>query len=468
MLVDCKDVVWSELGAIELRYKMKLNLSYLAKAAVFIGIAVLPCMALGQSKAKPKPKPKTQPQSFSLSKITFTGLKEFEMARAIETSGLRKGQKAAIQDVEAAAKMLLQTGFFGSVGYQYADKKRGMELEFQVEEAKGFLPCVFDNFVWFSNEELVKTIRAKVPLFKGSVPQLGTAKQDVTKALQDLLRARKIPGTVRLLLNADLKQGKLTSCLIRVTDINLPIRQLQFRGAGCISETVLQEKAKFLTGQQYSKKNITEFVSETLVPLFKKKGYFRVQFRDPAVEIQSSSASEFGINVILDVIEGEGYRWDKAVWIGDLPLAPEELDRIIGMKSGDIADSIRIDEGISSISRELQRRGYLEARTKETPEFNDAAGTIKYNIQLFAGPKYTMGSLTFKGVPDKIANKLRSKWKTHPGENFDALYPEEFVERDAKDIIVSNRLASLSRMAVPDRERLTVNVTLEFQQLPRK
>jgi outer membrane protein insertion porin family len=447
---------------------MKLYPSCLAKITVLIGIAVLPCMVFGQSKAKPKPKPKPQPQSFSLSKITFTGLKEFEMAKAIETSGLRKGQKAAIQDIEAAAKKLLQTGFFGSVGYQYVDKKRGMELEFQVEEAKDFLPCVFDNFVWFSNEELLKTIRARVPLFKGSVPQLGTAKQDVTKALQDLLRARKIPGTVRSILNADLKQGKLSSCLIRVTDINLPICLLQFRGATCISETALQEKVKSLIGQQYSKKNITEFVSEALVPLFKKKGYFRVQFRDPAVEIQASSESEFGINVILDVIEGEAYRWDRAVWIGELPLSPEVLDRIVGMKAGDVADSIKIDEGISSVSKELRRRGYIEARTKETPEFNDAARTIKYTIQLFAGPKYTMGSLTFRGVTDKIANKLRSKWKTQAGEDFDALYPEEFVEKDAKDIIISDRLAPLGRKAAPDREKLIVNVTLEFQQLPRK
>jgi hypothetical protein len=286
--------------------------------------------------------------------------------------------------------------------------------------------------------------------------------------LQDLLRENKIPGTVRSLINADLKKGKLESFLIRVTDINFPIDSLQFRRARGILDEMLQEKAKSLIGQQYSKKNIAEFVGEILVPMFKKKGYFRVQFQEPVLEIQTRSASEFGINIILDVIEGEPYRWEKAVWRGEFPMTSEDLDRMLSMKPGDVADSFKIDEGFSAIRREFSRKGYLEANAKETPEFNDAAGTIRYSVQLLVGPQYRMGSLTFKGVTEKIAKKMRSNWKMPAGNIFDALYPTEFLEKDAKEIIHSNRLELIGRISAPDREKLIVNLAFEFQQLSRK
>ncbi len=392
---------------------------------------------------------------------------EFDATQAVKASGLRKGQKVFLKDIEAAAQKLVKTGFFESVGYRHINKRGGLELEFQVEEAKSFLPCTFDNFVWFSHEELMKAVCERIPLFRGTLPQLGTAKQETTEALQNLLRARQIPGTVRLRLNADLSSGKLLGYLFYIADVNLSISSLQFQGVTVISETMLQEKAKSLIGQKYSRNSVMEVVERFLIPLFKEKGYFRVQFAEPAVEMKPNSSWETGIKIILKVAENAAYRWDRAVWIGDLPIPAETLDQIMGMRTGDIADKTKIDEGISAIRRELSRTGSIEARIQETPELNDAAGSVRYRIRLFAGPKYTMGSLNFSGAPGNIEKKLRSKWKIPSGEPFDALYPNEFLN-EINAAIDPRRLRIAGFSSTPDHENLVVNVTFEFRQPSKK
>jgi outer membrane protein assembly factor BamA len=425
------------------------------KAAVLIWIAALPYVGFCQSKTK----------SYSLAKITFTvaGLKEFEAAQALKVSGLRKGQKVNFKDIEAATQKLAKSGFFESVAYQSIDKRAGLELEFRVEEAKNLLPCTFDNFVWFRNEELIKAVREKVPLFKGSLPRFGTAKQDMTAALQDLLRQRQILGKIRFSINTDLDSGRMLGYLIQVSGVNLTIASFQFRGANAIPETVLQENTKSLIGQQYAQRFVMDFVSQRLVPLFKEKGYFRVQFKEPAVETPPNSTSETGIILVLDVIENKAYSWDKVVWTGDLPVASESLDQMMGMNAGDIAEKSKIDKGFSSVRSELSRKGYIEVRIKETPEINDAACSVKYSVQLFAGSQYYMGSLNFSGAPENLVRKLRIKWKLGPREPFDALYPAEFLEANKAEID-PKRISLVGIRSIPDREKKVVDVTFEFRQ----
>jgi outer membrane protein insertion porin family len=454
---------------------MKMNPILLRKAALLILMAALPLLAFGDAKSKTKSKPKPKPKSktvnkaksYSLLKIVFSGLKQFDAEAAIQTSGLSKGQKLFFPDIDAAAQRLAESGFFASVGYQSVEKRAGLELEFQVEEAKDLLPCTFDNFVWFRNDELMKAVRDRLPLFKGSLPLMGNAKRELTAALQELLSAHQIPGKVRFQLSGDLDNAKIAESFIRVSDVSIPIVSVQFRGVNFVPESDLKSKTKGLMGQQYSLKSVCEVIDQFLIPLFKEKGFFRVQFREPAAEVKAVASSEYKVNLILDVIENTAYHWEKPLWTGDLPIPTETLNQIIGMNPGDVADQTRIEKGFSEIRRELSRQGYMDADIKTTLELNDVASSASYRVQLAAGAQYKMGSLTFSGAPDSIMKKLRAKWKIPAGEIFDGFYPAAFPD-EIKDILESKRLIIAFFHSTPDRSRQVVDVTYQFRPQPRK
>jgi len=55
---------------------------------------------------------------------------------------------------------------------------------------------VFDNFVWFTDEELNAAIKREVPSYTGTASDAGRMTDDIKHALQNLLQEHHIAGTV--------------------------------------------------------------------------------------------------------------------------------------------------------------------------------------------------------------------------------------------------------------------------------
>jgi len=64
------------------------------------------------------------------------------------------------------------TGAFSDVGYTFSYSGMGTKLEFQVVDADKFLPAHFEDFVWFSDQELHARLKRHVPLFNGEIAEL--------------------------------------------------------------------------------------------------------------------------------------------------------------------------------------------------------------------------------------------------------------------------------------------------------
>jgi len=93
-------------------------------------------------------------------------------------------------------KGLSTVGRSQKVGYRTNTKGNLVTIVFQVEEAKsGQSPVVFDNFVWFTNDELVAAIKRAVPSFNGLAPDSGKMTEQISHALQSLLKEHQIEGT---------------------------------------------------------------------------------------------------------------------------------------------------------------------------------------------------------------------------------------------------------------------------------
>jgi outer membrane protein insertion porin family len=405
----------------------------------------------------------TEPQSFKLSTIKVTGLKNAKTADVITSSGLSLGQTIKIADLETAVKKLADTGVFTRVGYEYSHDRLKMDLEIQVEEAADFLPGIFDNFVWFSNEALVEAIRAKMPLFQGTFARSGIALPQAIEALQDLLRLHQISGKVRSFPKIDMETRKTLGFLFSITDYPIPVRSIQFRNSTGIPEAELQQKCKSLINQQYSKTFTAEFIQQNLAPLFQQKGYLKVKFRSPEIAILSDATPGTPVNVTVDVVEGRRYQWERALWAGESSIATEELDRILGMKAGDAADAAKISAGLKAVAAAFNKQGYIEARTQAIPEFNDAAGSVQYSARIIQGPQYKMGVVTIKGAPDSIVTKMQSKWKLKEGSLYDPFYFNTFIRQDAIMELASMRPKIPMSRVIPDRANRIVNVSIEFQ-----
>jgi len=407
------------------------------------------------------------PKAYQLSLVEFMGLRRLTQEQALALSGLQSGDPFSEALIDNAAKKLMDSGMFSRLGYAVKSTGNQVHVTFQVEEAARSLPAVFDNFVWFTDEELFTAIRRDVEFFNGTVPESGAVADAVATALQRWLDEKKIPGRIEHLPEEDL--SRRMSYLFSVRGVPLPVCTLHFPGSSGISEEELRKAAKQLTERDYSKTSTATFASITLFPLYRHVGRLRAKFNEPIAVLETAGppACKGGVALTIPVEEGAVYSWDKAEWTGNQAVSTAELDSALGMKAGEVADGLKIDKGLKAVAKALGHKGYIAARIGSAPAFDDKNQRVVFKLDITEGPQYHMGELVLKGFSEGDAKTLRERWSLKAGDVFDATYFEEFLNTGGRDVvqrIFEERRAPprINSNSKTNRQALTVDVTLEL------
>src|ERR1700730_9316338 len=408
-----------------------------------------------------------------IAKIEIEGLARLSADEVIATTGLKTGAAFSVGDLAAAGQKLADSGLFAKVGSRTSTKDNLVTIVFQVEEAKSNQsPVVFDNFIWFTNDELVAAIKREVPSFNGTAPDSGNVTDGISHALQNLLKEHRIEGTVEYApeqsrLNPD-KQEHIFS----VTGVPIPICRLHFPGAKNVSEEKLVKSSKQLTDADYSLKSAIAFANFILFPIYREVGQLRAKFAQPIAKFEGAPNCKGGADLSIPVEEGSIYLWNHTEWSGNEALSPSELDAALGMKQGEIANGVKFDKGLREVGGKYGQSGYLGVKLGAQPEFDDTASRVTYKILVKEGPQYRMGRLTIKGLSDADAKSLEQRWKLKSGEVFNSSYFDQFFKTDAREEIQrilalrqaqSKGRPQIGREIVPNRQTLTADVTLEFK-----
>jgi len=404
-----------------------------------------------------------------IARIAFEGLQQIKAEEALATSGLKTDQPFKVEAVDEAAQRLLDSGIFKQVGYRTTSVGNRVTITFHVEEASsGDSPVIFDNFIWFTDEQLKEAVRREVPTFAGRAPNVGKMPETITRVLRQLLADKKIPGTVEYAASQDLA-GHVLGHVFSVTGIKMPICTLHFPGAENVSEAKLAETAKELSDADYSNERIRVFSGMKLFALYREVGQMRAKFGAPIAKPDPRCKN--GVDVTIPVVEGLIYSWGPTVWSGATALTTDQLSQALGVKEGTVANGLKFDQGITAIVKAYGRQGYLETRVRPTPEFDDGAKIVTYKIDVSEGQQYHMGSLLFKGLAERDAKALRDSWTLRRGEIFDQGYLAEFFKNDSRSAM--QRLAEerqalgkpaprLEMKLSPNKQSLTVDVSLEL------
>src|SRR6185369_8201533 len=397
--------------------------------------------------------------------IETEGLQTLKTETVIATSGLKIGDAFSVEATDAAAERLVSSGLFKKVGYRTRTAGANVTITFQLEEIKGqSSPVVFDNFIWFSDEELTAAIVREVPSFNGSAPDIGNTNEAIKKALQNLLDERKMPGQVEYNFGEH-------EHLFRVAGVPMRICTLHFPGAQNVSEEKLIQAARVSMDREYSRQSAQTFPKYGLYPLYRELGHLRASFGQPVAKPVKSEECE-GVDLTIPVNEGAVYSWTKVEWSGNQVFPAKELDDALGMKAGEVVNGKKFDKGLNEVEKAYGKSGHIQTRMNTTPEFDDAAQKVTFKIAVNEGPQYHMGTVEFKGFPPDEAFILGKKSGLSSGEVYDQTYAGQFLRHNAREIlsrIAQQRqsqgkpLPNLNTQEKPDRQALTVNLTIELK-----
>ena len=406
-----------------------------------------------------------------LIKIEVVGSKRITQEQVIATSQLQIGQTVDPSVLDAAADRLMQSGLFKTLSYRVRTADDEAIVIFTVEEAAKNLPVVFENIVWFADDEIAHAIRQDVPFFDGTAPQGGTTTNKIAAALQRLLDGKQIPARVEFLPYADTATGKV-ELVFTVKGVKIPVCSLHFPNAEAIPETDLIKASQQLIQSDYSKKDAAAFAKYTLFPLYRRLGRLRATFQDPSAKLEPETCTG-GVGVTIPVDEGLAYSWDKAEWTGNQALTGDELSAALAMKTGELADGFKIDKGLKDVDKAFGRRGYIAVRIRPSIEFDDASAHVSYRFSVTEGARYFMGKLIITGLPPEDEERLRAKWTLGSNALFDASYIDDFGQKGLREFMTGlaqrspgSRRPKVEVKTKPDAQKQTVDVIITFNQAP--
>lgn len=407
-----------------------------------------------------------------LARVEFVGLKRLTREQLIKVSGLEINQLVTVDAIDAAAQRLMDSGLVYKLSYRLQTKAGLATVTFQIEEGRaGESAVVFDNFIWFTDEEVADAVRREVPSFNGSAPNAGNMTDAVTRALQKFLTDRKIKGTIEYRPSENTDHTKLEH-VFAVNGVHLPICTLHFPGAHSVPEEQLIKHSQELIGTDYSRRFAGMFAFLNLFPIYRELGQLRATFGRPQAAPQTTANCKEGVELTISIDEGAIYVWEKSAWSGNQVLTPTELDAALAMKPDEIANGFKFDKGLAAVLKAYARKGYLVAAVNPHPEFDDAARKVAYRLEVKEGLQYHMGNLIIKGFSDNLGNYLRGKWEMRSGDVYDQGYTEEFFKNDFAEIM-RKVFAERQEQGLPtpkkvntiqhlNRDTLTVDVIFEL------
>jgi outer membrane protein assembly factor BamA len=365
--------------------------------------------------------------SARLSKIDFAGLKHYTSEQAVTASGLQLGSQVTNADFQQAATRMLQAGLFKKVSYQYRTLGGKAEVTFEVEEAKWGVPVVFDNFIWFTDDELAAAVRTVLPSFDGTAPDSGGVLDAITQALDKLLGGRKLPYSAEEISQTDFN-GRNPLHIFTVKGLNLPVCSLRLEGNSVIKDNEIKEGTKTIFQNPYSRSFAAAAATDSLLKIYRQRGRLRARLGIPQASPLTQGDCKEGVAVTIRVEEGVAYSWEKPQWTGNKVMAASDLEASFELKAGDTADGLKIDSGVKAVTTVYGKRGYLSAKVRVSPDYDDATHRVSYKIQIDEGAQYRMGSLTIEGYALNDADRMRKRWRLQPGDVYDASYLTDYLK----------------------------------------
>jgi len=385
------------------------------------------------------PKPLTQMPASArqLIEIKATGSKRFPEAAIVASTGLQLGPNVTEDDFKRAAVHLGDTGAFTDVAYSFSYTFSGTKVEFHVTDATKFVPARFEDFVWFSDAELLRRIRGSVPLFDGELPASGGLADQVSDILQAMLVEKAIPGHVNYVRTGK-SDGPVESIDYSVSDVLIRVRNIDFTGVGDAERAPLETAAEAFSNREYSRSRLDAFVQHQLLPVFHARGYLKAASGEPqpkVVQLPSADAGEVAegpahqtvVDVTFAVTPGEVYKLASLEWSGNHEFPTDALAKMVRAEIGQPANTVRLADDLKSVQKLYGSRGFITAGIKANAQYDDAAGTVAIVLDVKEGPVFRMGDLEFRGLDNSLTTKLRNIWKIRQGDVFDSTYLDQYL-----------------------------------------
>jgi outer membrane protein insertion porin family len=409
----------------------------------------------------------TAPPPFIVAEVHASGSHRYSDAQIAATAGLKPGDPVDRDKLQEISEELAQLGVFSRVNFRFTAKNNRATINFDLQDAP-VVPVMFENFPWFTDQEFSDEIRHAVALFDGTAPRGGFLVDEITAALSSKLASRGIKGDVEhTLVMQPSSDAEIME--FRQNGPSFTVSSVQFNDFTAQNSEKLHDRVSDLIGKKFSRFAIELFENEQMKPIYLAAGELRVKFAAPVVHFKGDGTQTSStVDVQIPIEPGPVFRLSSITWSGNMAIDEAALSRLVTLKAGDLADGMRLAAGWQQVELEYGHRGYLETKVTPLPQYDDASGTVRYNVTIAEGPQYRMGELVITGLSVDGERALRNNWRLAPGQVFDKTFLDSMLAKLEKPTVaifgeLPVHYEKMGNWLRPNPQTHVMDVLIDFQ-----
>ncbi len=337
------------------------------------GLLVVPCLVLSSVLAFAQ-------DTVAVQTIAFVGADNFSQQDLAAAASISSGSLTQDQ-MQKAADILAGSGQFEKVEFA-VDKGT---LTYQLTPAPHPLPVHFENFVWWTDVEILREVHQHVPLFMGTIGGKGTVQAQVQQALLDLARP-KAGKDITVTAAPVAKPGQSPTAIgFSITAPAILVDRVVFSNNSLEMSAAVASVARALEGKPYNRDAMRAYLTSQLATAFADKGYIDFALKDFHPGDPARTTAGFAVNIEAQLESGPQYHVAALNWSGTPQLSTDALKSIASIKTGDVAALSPLEDTLHAIERAYEHQGYVSAHASAKPVLDRDKSTVSYEIIVDAG-----------------------------------------------------------------------------------
>ena len=364
--------------------------------------------------------------------VQHTGMGKSDPEFVVAHTRVRAGQELNTQDVSRDVKLLLATGQFSKVDAEVKDSEGGVTLVYVVQTK---LRLAEDPIIEGADEFRKSKVRKWMGLYEGALVDDQAVGVAVRKVLSEYREESFADATCTWSFDpTDAELGLVRLTVVFDEGVVRYIGDVQVHGNESISTGDLRKAlrrpsplnpVRWIWRKRYEGYELDE-IEANVRRQYMDRGFLDVEVSASIVDREGKASNIADVRVV----EGKQYRIDKVTLEGVTIFPESELQRLIAVRSGQVASSAMISATASRLQAYYGDRGYLHAGVRPLLTPNTEQRTVDIVFVIQEGELVRIRNIVIRGNTRTRDKVIRRELLVYPGE----VYNQTRVKRSERRI----------------------------------
>jgi outer membrane protein insertion porin family len=405
---------------------------------------------------------------YSIASVTFKHPGPYTTPELLAVSGLESGQLLNANSLGNAAQHLLDTGLFSdaTIDYTGTGMRRGIVVDLKPIPLDKLLPASFENFVWFTPDELTAGIHAHVPLYRGVASDAGTLPDDIQSALQQMLVAKGINATLSHSILEPTNEHPIRVISFRIDEpsvriLTAHVSMVAPQGAAAALTPGLQQALNLAPRHPFNEGLSGLTLEDILLDPFRRAGYIQSSLDNLQRTVAPSPTDPkiFLVTYTARIVTGDPWKISTLTWNPTPLYSAADFARDTKLHPGDLANDTALLNLEGLISAAYLSHGYLDVYLLPHPVPDTTANTVAYTLEPIPGDIYHLHTATPTGLSPKALQEFNSAWQMKPGDVYNPDYVASFIKANKTLPHLSKYQGSFQASADPQTRLVDLTMT---------